>query len=202
MRIPTMMVTYVFCRPSKHAGSDPEAFCLRPVIAITASVQPQLSRIRLPASVSVPFFQRRHGPYCAKPTGVRSGWPGQGLATRISSGSKLESSDPVSGRTHPARYQFPTFRLGSVLPQTSRIILCKTSPDPIYFWVIVSCFGQMDPVRKQAGVQESSGPLLASASQTIRTGCESNPACLLGKQKRCPMVSVCRGLWAAASALT
>ena len=25
----------------------------------------------------------------------------------------------------------PTFRLGSVLPQTSRIILCKTSPDPI-----------------------------------------------------------------------
>ena len=41
-----------------------------------------------------------------------------------------ESSGPVSGRTQPARYQFSTFRLGCVLPQTARIILCKTSPDP------------------------------------------------------------------------
>ena len=39
-----------------------------------------------------------------------------------------ESLVPVSGRTQPARYQFPTFRRGSVLPQTSRIKLCKTSP--------------------------------------------------------------------------
>ena len=28
-----------------------------------------------------------------------------------------ESSSPVSGRTQPTRYQFPSFRLGSVLPQ-------------------------------------------------------------------------------------
>ena len=61
-----------------------------------------------------------------------------------------------------------TFRLGSVLPQTSRIVLCKTSPDPVWLWMIVSGFGQTDPVRKQAGVQESSGPLLANASQLIR----------------------------------
>ena len=31
--------------PSKHAGSDPEAFWLRPVMAITASVQPESDRI-------------------------------------------------------------------------------------------------------------------------------------------------------------
>ena len=31
--------------PSKHAGSDPETFRLRPVMAITASVQPQSGRI-------------------------------------------------------------------------------------------------------------------------------------------------------------
>ena len=31
--------------PSKHAGSDPEAFWLRPVMAITASVQPEMGRI-------------------------------------------------------------------------------------------------------------------------------------------------------------
>ena len=31
--------------PSKHAGSDPEAFWLQPVMAITASVQPESGRI-------------------------------------------------------------------------------------------------------------------------------------------------------------
>ena len=36
-----------------------------------------------------------------------------------------ELSGPVSGRTQPARYQFSTFRLGSILPQTSR-----TPPPP------------------------------------------------------------------------
>ena len=91
-----------------------------------------------------------------------------------------ESSGPVSGRTQPARYQFSTFRFGSVLPQTSRIILCKTSPDPFTFWLIVSGFGQTDPARKQSGVQEPSGQLLDNASQPVRTRCESDPACLLG----------------------
>ena len=72
-----------------------------------------------------------------------------------------ESSGRVSGRTQTARYQFPTFRLGFVLLQTSRIILCKTSPDPVRFWPsgsaqvlakwIRSGFGQVDPVRKHAG---------------------------------------------------
>ena len=80
-----------------------------------------------------------------------------------------ESSGPDSGRTQPARYQFSTFRLSSVLPQTSRIKLCKISPEPIWFWLTVSDFSQTDPVRKQANVQESSGPLLANASQPIRT---------------------------------
>ena len=42
-----------------------------------------------------------------------------------------ESSGPVSGRTQPARYQFPIFRLGCVLPQTSQRILYKISPDAI-----------------------------------------------------------------------
>ena len=99
-------------------------------MAITASVHAarigpdSIFRIRLPASVSDPFFQRRH---------ESSGWPGQGLAKRLWSGiaGVQESSGPVSGRTQPARYQFPAFRLGYVLPLASRIILCKISPDPI-----------------------------------------------------------------------
>ena len=53
------------------------------------------------------------------------------------------------------------FGLGCILPQTARIILCKTGSDPICFELTASGFVQTDPVRKRAGVQESSGPFLA-----------------------------------------
>ena len=65
----------VYSTPSKHAGSDPEAFWLRPVTTITASVQPEWGRIVHAGCDSVPFFQRRPGLYCAKPALTRSGWP-------------------------------------------------------------------------------------------------------------------------------
>ena len=42
---------------------------------------------------------------------------------------------PGSDRPQPARYKFPTFRLGCFLPQTARIILCKARLDPIWFWL-------------------------------------------------------------------
>ena len=74
----------------------------------------------------------------------------------------------VCGKVQQARYQFAIFRISSVLPQTSRIISCKTSPDPILIRLTVSGFGQTDPVRVQAGVRESSGLLLANASGPIR----------------------------------
>ena len=48
----------------------------------------RICQIKLPASVSAPFFQRRHGLYCVKPTRIRCGWPGEVLARRIWSGSK------------------------------------------------------------------------------------------------------------------
>ena len=105
---------------------------LRPACSQTES-----GRIRLSASVSVPFFrQRRQGSYCAKPTRIRSGWSGQGLAKhRIWSGSKCGSRNHrvwflVGLATDPLP-EFPTFNLGSVHPETSRIILCKTSLGPI-----------------------------------------------------------------------
>ena len=44
----------------------------------------------------------------------------------------------------------------------------------------MSGFGHMDLVWKQAGVQESSGLLLANTFQPIRTRRELDPACLLG----------------------
>ena len=149
----------------------------------------RVGRIRLPASFSVPFFQRRHGTYCAKPTRIRYRWPGQGLATLIWSESK-----PVcrfqAGRNRPAT-SFPLLNMTRFRSSTDvRIILCETSPDPIYFWLIVPGFGQTDPVRKKANVQVSSGLLLASASQLILPGCESDPACLLGNY----LVPVCAPL--------
>ena len=42
---------------------------------------------------------------------------------------------PDSGRMQWAHYHFPTFILGCIVPQTSWIILCRTSPDPVWFWL-------------------------------------------------------------------
>ena len=39
-----------------------------------------------------------------------------------------ESSGPVSDRTQPVSNQFPTFRLGSVLPETSRNNIVQNQP--------------------------------------------------------------------------
>ena len=74
-------------------GPSFSAFWLRSVIAITASVRPKsgriICRIRLPASDLVPFYQRRPGSYREKTSRIRSGWPGQALAERIWTESKL-----------------------------------------------------------------------------------------------------------------
>ena len=126
------------------------------------------------------FLQRRPGLYCAKsaPGPIWMAWSGCPEASRCA-----RIIGPGSGRTQPARYQFPTFRLGCVLPQTAWVILCyppppppppkknrkkKHSQDPVWFRLTVSGFDRTDPVRKQAGVQESSGPLLANASEPTR----------------------------------
>ena len=85
-----------------------------------------------------------------------------------------------SGRMQLVSYQFPTFTLSCILLQMAQIMLCKSIPDLIWFWLTVSGFGQTDPVWKQAGVQKSSSPLLADASKPIRVRCELDPACLLG----------------------
>ena len=57
-----------------------------------------ICQIQLLASISVPFFQRKPRPYCAKPTLIRSGQPGQVLAKCNWSESKLVC------KTHQARF--------------------------------------------------------------------------------------------------
>ena len=62
-----------------------------------------------------------------------------------------------SGKTQPARFLFPTSDSPVPFyrrPQTAQIMLCKTGPDLIWFCLTMSDFGQTDPVRKQAGVQD------------------------------------------------
>ena len=93
---------------------------------------PNVPQIRLSASDSGPFFQRRPGSFSARLAHIPSGWPGQVLAKRIWSGSKpvcKKHRGLVSGRTQPARYQFFTFsqfRLGLHAYTEG-----KTSPDCI-----------------------------------------------------------------------
>ena len=61
---------HLWSTPSKRARSDLEAFWL------------------WPAACQIQIFQRRHESYCTKLTQIQSGWPGQGLAKHIWSGSK------------------------------------------------------------------------------------------------------------------
>ena len=48
----------------------------------------------------------------------------------------------------------------------------------------MSVFGETELVQKQAGVQESSGPFVANASELIQIRCESDLAFLLGKHTK------------------
>ena len=147
-----------------YTGSDPEAFWLGPS-------RSACSQNWAGSHMPHPTFRIRFGSIFAKKAlniiivQNRPGSDLDGLVRFWPNASGPEASrcsriiGPGTGRTQPARYQFHTFRLGSVLPQTARIHCVQTIPDPIWFWLTVSGFGQTDPVRKQVGVRESSGPL-------------------------------------------
>ena len=117
-------------------------------MAVTASMQPESGRIVYVGSdFPHPFqfcFSKKRMDHIAQ---NRPGSDLNGLVRVWPNASGLEASRcariirPGSGRTQPARYQFPTFRLGSVLPQTSRIILMQNQPgsdlvlaDCVRFW--------------------------------------------------------------------
>ena len=59
-------------------------------------------------------------------------------------------------------------RPGSYCVKQKQKTKTKNSQDPVWFWLTVSGFDRTDPVRKQAGEQESSGQLLANASEPTR----------------------------------
>ena len=75
-------------------------------MAITASVQPEMGRTVYTESDFPHPFQHRFSKEVAKPTWIRSGWPGQGLAKLIWSGSKSVCKNHLArflaGRNRPA----------------------------------------------------------------------------------------------------
>ena len=118
-------------------------------------------------------------------TRIQSEWSSQGLAKHICLVSKPMCRNYrtrfLAGRNRPAT-SFPLSDFRSSIDVPDNIVQNQPGSDLVL--TILSGFGQTDQARKQASVQsvqESSGPLLANASQPIRTGCESDPACLLGK---------------------
>ena len=121
---------------SKHAGSHPEAFWLRPVMAITASVQPESGRIVLAGSDFALPFQFRFSKDGIGHTVQNR--PVSDLDSLVgvwlnSSGLKTSRCAGIIG---PGFWQdetglllVPIFRLGCLLPQTSRIILYQPGSD-------------------------------------------------------------------------
>ena len=112
-----------------------------------------ICRIQLPVSDLVPFFQRRPGPYCAKKTRIRSGWPDQVLAKRIWSRSK-----PVC-KNYRALCLAECYQPATRLPLSDSVVFFHRWPESycakpgwirFWFWLTVSGFGQTDPVWKQA----------------------------------------------------
>ena len=72
---------------------------------------------------------------CAKPAQIRSGWPGTGQTDLV---PKLAGVQESAGRVlEECNWPVTSFPLSliCVLPQTAQIILCKTSMDPIWFWL-------------------------------------------------------------------
>ena len=98
------------------------------------------------------------------PDPIWMAWSGFGQTHLVQKQAGVqESSGPASGRTQPARYRFPTFRFGSVLPQTARIIITEQNQpgsdlvlaDCVRFWPNVSgpeasrCAGNIRPASGQ-----------------------------------------------------
>ena len=149
-----------------------------PVVVITASVQPKWARIvNARSDFPHPFqfcFSKKRMDHIAQ---NRPGSDLNGLVRVWPNVSGLEASwcagiiRPGSGRTQPARYQFSTFRLGSVLPDILDNIV-QNQPrsdlvlaDCVRFW------------------PNGSSPEASQYARIIRpTFGQSDLSCLLGKQ--------------------
>ena len=157
-------------------------------MAVTASVQPESDWIAYmpdPAScIRFIFLSFKEG--IDHSVQNRTGSDLDGLVRCWFNASGLEASWctgiiwPGSGKTQPAHYQFPTFRLSCVLPQMAQFILCKASLDPVWFWLHASGLessqcarfirpgsGRMQPARYKFSTFRLSCILPQTASVTL-----------------------------------
>ena len=156
-------------------------------VSVTASLQPEsgqivlynLSDFRHP--IQFRFSKKARIILCkTDPDPIWTAWSGFGQTHLVWKQASLqESSGSVSGRTQPARYQFPTLRLCCVLSQTtSRIIVCKTSQDSDL--VLAACvrFWPNGSGHEASRCARLTDPARFWPCQRCRSG--SDPACLLG----------------------
>ena len=71
----------------------------------------------------------------------------------------------------PITSKFPTFRFSCALPQAAQIVSYKTRPDPVWFWLTVSGFGQTDLIQngRSKPMCKNHWPTLANA-YLLRSG--------------------------------
>ena len=158
-------------------------------MATTATVQPELGQtVYIYAWFNflrpIGFCFSKEGPdiHCARLTWMA--WPGSGQTHFVwKQASVQQSLGLVSGRTQPAHYQLLAFRLRHALPQVTQIILCKTSPVPVWFWLTVRFW----PNRSGPEASRCARiiwPLLPTLWVRTRPGRESDPVCFLGHTLR------------------
>ena len=160
MRDPTSRMRFGPVLPKKawiilcRTGPDPiwmawtgfdQTHLVRKEVGVEESSGPVLAERNRPAtsfllSDSVALFHRRPG---SDLDGLDRFWPNSSGPE----GSRCARIIwPGSDRPQPARYKFPTFRLGCFLPQMAWVRLRNASLDLFWFWL--SAFGQTDPVIK------------------------------------------------------
>ena len=163
-------------RPGKLAGSHPEAFW-----------QPEMGWI-VYAGSNFPhpiwFHFSKEGIDHIMQNWLRSNL--DGLVMDWPNTHSLEACRCI-GINGPSFWQeatglLPVFHCQTRLCSSTDVLDHIVQNQPWSNLVLTDCvrFWQTDPVRRQGSVQESSGQLLANASNLTRTGCESDPACLLG----------------------
>ena len=126
--------------------------------------------IQLPTSnLVLLFFQRRPGSYCAKPTWIWSGWPGQVLGKRILSGSK-----PVCKNQWVRFWQ----NANRLLPVSHfQTLLCSSTDGPDHIvqnqpgssWVLANCV-RFWPIRSSPKASQCARIIWSASGQHFQSG--------------------------------
>ena len=153
-------------------GSNTEANrCAKFIGPSSGKTQPAC--FLFPAFHLVLFFHRWPRSYCAKQAWIQfgSGWPCRVVAKRIWSGSKLVGKNHWAWFWQNAiifpgsvKHNWPT----SSFPASDSVSFFHKRPgsySAIWVLMAMSGCGQMDPIRKQTGVQNSLGPVLAKRNR-------------------------------------